>query len=150
VAALALPAAAQDLGVDAAVVERCFAGAAIGEAAPACLGGASEACQALPGGSTTIGIAQCIGAETAAWDVVLNREYGATRGALSGAGEAGIDAGRALLDAQRAWIAYRDAECALTYARWQGGTIRSVAAANCLLVFTAGRAIELRDMRQGG
>lgn len=136
--------------IDPCAVEACFAGAAVGVTAPPRLGDASNACQAEPGGGTTIGITECIQAETAAWDAVLNREYQATRDALSGTGEAGIDAGQALLDAQRAWIAHRDAECALTYARWQGGTIRSVAAANCAMVFTAARALGLRDMRAEG
>lgn len=146
-AALPIVAAAE---IDRGAVEACFAGTAIGVTAPPCLGDASNACQAEPGGSTTIGITDCIQTETAAWDAILNREYRATRDALSGTSAAGIDTGQALLDAQRAWIAYRDAECALTYARWQGGTIRSVAAANCAMVFTATRALALRDMRAGG
>ena len=152
-AALLIPtgfARAQEASVDAGRVEACFEAAAVGETQPGCIGAASNACQRRPGGDTTIGITECVAAETAAWDEILNREYRATRDALDVEGEIGIDTGQALLDAQRAWIAYRDAECALTYARWQGGTIRSIAAANCHLVFTATRAIELRDMRGEG
>ena len=150
IAALAAPARAQEGLVDAGKIEACFETAAVGETQPGCIGAASNACQRRPGGDTTIGITECIAAETAAWDAILNREYRAARDALDGEGEIGIDTGQALLEAQRAWIAYRDAECALTYARWQGGTIRSIAAANCHLVFTATRAIELRDMRGEG
>lgn len=141
---------AQELAVDPATVEACFAGAAFEETEPACIGAAAGACQARPGGATTIGIVECVAAETAAWDAILNREYRAARAALDGPGGAGIDTGQALLEAQRAWIAFRDAECALTYALLQDGTIRSPAAAYCALEFTASRAIELRDMRGGG
>ena len=150
-AAVVAPSAeAQDPVVDDAAVEACFEGAAVGVTEPPCLGAAAGACQTRPGGASTIGIVECIVAETAAWDAILNREYRATREALTGTGAAGIDVGSALLDAQRAWIAFRDAECALSYARWQDGTLRSVVGANCVLVMTAVRALELRDMRGEG
>ena len=148
---LASPAAAQDLSVDAATVRACFADTATGERTPHCLGAASNACQEAPGGATTPGIAACIAAETAVWDAILNEEYRATRDAFQGRPATG---GSALTDslraAQGAWIAFRDADCALAYDRWADGTLRSVVAANCLMVFTADRAVELRDMREGG
>ncbi len=149
-AALAVPARAQEAAVDEARVRACFDGATIGNTQPECIGTASNACQQAPGGQTTPGIAACIAAETAAWDAILNDEYRATRAVLAGGSDQAIDAEAALLAAQRAWIAHRDAECDLAYARWQDGTIRSIVAANCLLVFTATRAIELRDMRGEG
>ncbi len=130
--------------VDAQQVEACFASAPAGDYGPHCLGSASDACQtSTPEGQTTIGIAACIGAETAAWDALLNREFRATRDAH--AGSAGV-ADR-LVAAQRAWIAFRDADCALAHARWADGSIRGVVAANCLMEMTARRALELRDMR---
>ena len=145
--ALAPPAAAQDLAVDEAAVRACFDAAAVGETRPRCLGRASDRCQDAPGGATTPGIAACIAAETAVWDAILNEEYRATRAALASGDPALPDA---LRDAQRLWIAYRDAECALAHARWADGTVRGIVAANCLLVFTAERAAELRDMRGEG
>ena len=149
-AALAAPARSQEAAIDAARVQACFDGAAVGETQPDCIGAASNACQEAPGGQTTPGVAACILAETAAWDAILNDEYRTTRAVLAGGSEQAIDVGAALLAAQRAWIAHRDAECDLAYARWQDGTIRSIVAANCHLVFTATRAIELRDMRGEG
>lgn len=145
---MAAPAQAQSLWADEGIVRGCFAGAAIGETQPRCLGAASGQCQALPGGSTTPGIADCIGAETSVWDKILNEEYQATRAQFRAADPGGALA-QSLLDAQRAWIAYRDAECALTYQRWIGGSIRSIAHANCVMGFTSERAIGLRDMRGG-
>ncbi|QFT60297.1 hypothetical protein FIU94_15825 [Sulfitobacter sp. THAF37] len=129
--------------VDGNTVRSCFADTPVGETAPACLGAASNACQDQ-GFDTTQGISQCIQAETAVWDDLLNTEYKSTRAHLE-AQDAGLK--DQLLTAQRAWIAFRDAECALDYARWQGGSIRSVVFANCMMVMTARRTLELRDMK---
>ena len=138
-AAMAGPAAAQQ--VDPWAVRGCFQAAGPGERAPRCLGQAANVCQSQ-GHQTTLGMSACIQAETAVWDQMLNEAYGAARAALESQ-DAGL--GTALRDAQRAWIAYRDAECALEYARWAGGSIRTIVAANCLMTETAERALELRD-----
>lgn len=142
---------AQDVSIDQQIVRDCFENTEIGALYPLCLGQASGQCQERPGGSTTIGITECIQAETAMWDVILNEEYKWTQMANETADEQGLsqvmDRTDALRDAQRAWIAFRDADCAARYAMWQDGTIRSIVAANCHLTMTAGRAIELRDMR---
>ncbi|MBU3030708.1 lysozyme inhibitor LprI family protein [Paracoccus marinaquae] len=135
---------AQDFTVDEAAVEACFEAADPGETAPGCLGQAAQSCQSTTQqGETTLGIGQCIMAETAAWDVLLNREYGMTRDSF--AETPGLK--DTLLKAQRAWIAFRDADCAVAYERWGGGSMRSIAAANCRMEFTARRALELKFMR---
>lgn len=150
---LALPqvAAAQELRIDPDIVRECFGATEIGALYPACLGQASTACQDLPGGQTTIGISECIQAETAEWDAILNEEYVATQELNAMADAEGLsrmmDRTEALRAAQRAWIAFRDADCAARYAMWQDGSIRTVVGANCHLTMTAQRAIELRDMR---
>ncbi|MCR9107587.1 lysozyme inhibitor LprI family protein [Marivita sp. XM-24bin2] len=142
---------AQNLEIDQQIVRDCFENTEIGALYPFCLGEASGQCQELPGGSTTIGIAECIQAETAMWDVILNEEYKWTQMANETADEKGLsqvmDRSDALRDAQRAWIAFRDADCTARYAMWQDGTIRTIVGANCHLTMTAQRAIELRDMR---
>ena len=137
----ATPLAAQQ--VDANRVEACFAAAGPGESAPQCLGQAAGACVEA-GNDTTLGTSTCIQSETAAWDVILNREYKAVRTTLKAQDPALADM---LLQAQRAWIAYRDAECALEYGRWGGGSIRTIVGANCMMLETAERAIELRDKK---
>ncbi len=143
--------AQQDATVDARTVRACFAEALPGDVAPDCLGAASNVCQQAPGGSTTIGITDCIVAETAVWDVLLNELYAARRGEFERADaleeRSAVDRTDALRDAQRAWIAFRDANCLLAFARWQVGSIRHVVGANCHLTMTAQRAIELRDMK---
>ncbi|WP_292288044.1 lysozyme inhibitor LprI family protein [Marivita sp.] len=142
---------AQGLTIDPQIVRDCFATTETGAFFPACLGQASGQCQDLPGGSTTIGIAECIAAETAEWDTILNEEYQATQKVNESADTDGLsqvmDRSDALRDAQRAWIAFRDADCGARYAMWQNGTIRTIVAANCHLTMTAQRAISLRDMR---
>ncbi len=126
-----------------------------GNGAAGCVGRVSEPCQAEAGGATTLGITGCEQREAAAWDVLLNEEYRATRAWAEAADRAEAEyapefavMAEALRDAQRAWIAYRDAECALDYARWGSGSMRHVAAAGCVLDMTAARAVELRDMRE--
>lgn len=138
---VALPAVAQD--VDARRVEACFASAGPGETAPQCLGQAAGACIDA-GNDTTLGSSTCIQSETAAWDAILNREYKAVRSALQAQDLALVDM---LQAAQRAWIAYRDAECGLEYGRWGDGSIRTIVGANCMMLETAERAIELRDKK---
>lgn len=142
---------AQEFTIDQQIVRDCFENTEIGALYPLCLGQASNQCQEQPGGSTTIGISECIQAETAMWDVILNEEYKWTQMANEAADEQGLsqvlDRSDALRDAQRAWIAFRDADCTARYAMWQDGTIRTIVGANCHLTMTAQRAIELRDMR---
>lgn len=142
--ALSLPAAAQEAVLNPKTVNVCFKNSKPGRVDPGCIGKAARQCQtATPDGETTIGIGQCLMAEMAQWDKLLNREYGKTRMAYADS----PDLADQLRDAQRAWIALRDADCELEYARWGGGSMRSIAAANCRLTHTARRALSLRNMR---
>ena len=50
--------------------------------------------------------------------------------------------------AQRAWIAFRDAECGLEYALWGSGSMRNIAGTDCLMHMAAERTIELRAKRE--
>lgn len=149
--ALAQTASAQDLTIDAQIVRDCFAAAEVGALYPSCLGQASSQCQLGDAGSSTLGTVECIQAEAAEWDKILNEEYKATQAVNAKADDAGysllMDRTDALRDAQRAWITFRDADCTARYAMWQDGTIRSIVGANCHLTKTASRALALRDMR---
>ena len=143
--------AAQELKSDPTIVRACFASTEIGAIYPSCLGEASGQCQEQPGGYTTVGMSDCISSETAEWDAILNEEYKATQAVLAERDAEGrsdiLDRTDSLRDAQRAWIAFRDADCTARYAIWQDGTIRTIVGANCHLTMTAARAIALRDMR---
>lgn len=137
---------AQSLHVAQTQVRACFADTSTDAVYPDCLWQAANKCQDQPRGSTTIGIAACVGLETDVWNAILNEEYGRRRQLFSNSG--GEDLTRSLHDAQRAWIAFRDADCALQYERWAAGSFRSIAYANCLLKMTASRAVVLRDMAE--
>lgn len=86
----------------------------------------------------------CGARELAAWDAMLNREYRALREVIGRFDAAAPDA---LRDAQRAWIAWRDTNCA-----WPAVMLRGNDAhhheVNCPLRATALRALELRNWRE--
>lgn len=116
----------------------------------ACLGRTAEACMAREDdGETTAGSVNCLSAKTEIWDGKLNDEYKVTRSFYAGLD--GDDDGlrvKALSTAQRAWIAFRDAECALEYSAWGKGSIRSIVGADCLMSLTAERTVRLVELRE--
>ncbi|WP_157944588.1 lysozyme inhibitor LprI family protein [Mangrovicella endophytica] len=143
-------AAESDAAKTLATVRQCLETAA--DDPRSCIGIVSNPCQDEPDGSSTQGVDACLGSETEAWDVLLNERYATT---LETAKE--IDADRKAADdesavaaddlvkAQRAWIAYRDAECDRLYEVAKDGTIRTNVASACQLEMTATRAIDLGD-----
>lgn len=139
---------AQDLPTAAladveSTVRACFADYDPLAGGPSCLGEAAQGCMAGTDEST-VSMIGCISAETIVWDDLLNTEYKARRSEMLAQGAGLSDA---LLDAQRAWIAFRDAECALEVARWGDGTLAGVVGANCAMEMTAMRAAQLRDKK---
>jgi uncharacterized protein YecT (DUF1311 family) len=143
---LPMAALAQDLPAAATAeiaptVRECFAEYAPATGDTSCLGQASQACLA-EAGETTLTTLACIGAETQAWDSLLNTEYKARRAEMDKTGLTDK-----LVAAQRAWVAFRDAECGLEVARWGDGTLAGVVGANCLMEMTAARAAQLRDKK---
>ena len=120
-----------------------------------CIGRMAKTCiAARADGETTLGMVACLDAEAAAWDRMLNAEWAgamAQARAMDATGDvAGPDLTRAdtLRAAQRAWIAFRDADCRAQGARWGTGTLRSVSVANCHLGMTAERALHLRALQE--
>lgn len=55
-----------------------------------------------------------------------------------------------LRDAQRKWIAFRDAHCAVEADEMRGGTLEPVLLTDCLAVATAERAKFLEELLQRG
>jgi uncharacterized protein YecT (DUF1311 family) len=93
-------------------------------------------CLDKAGGVTSEMIA-CMGAETKRQDARLNEQYSKLSSRLS------ANRRKALLEAQRAWIRFRDANCRFYYDP-DGGSSARLAADECLLNATADRAAELK------
>ena len=103
---------------------------------------AYDKCLAAPAGQSTAGMIDCIGAELKVQDARLNRAYQGAQKRMSLPRQKA-----ALTKAQRAWIAFRDADCASLYDQdW--GTLSRVEANSCVLDRTARRADELERFRQ--
>jgi uncharacterized protein YecT (DUF1311 family) len=88
--------------------------------------------------STTLSLRQCIGEEFKRQDARLNGAYAQAMRNLDTAAQA------RLRTAQRAWIAFRDADCQAVLAA-NGGTMAPMLADLCYLDRTAQRADELED-----
>ena len=67
----------------------------------------------------------------------LNADYQRLLGSLEG------KAADSVRDAERAWIAARDADCKVPYDIYEGGTIARLDGASCLLDHTATRVLQL-------
>ncbi len=136
-----------------AILTDCYAGGAGLE----CLGRMSQTCMDdQEGGHSTLGMTSCLSAEADVWDGFLNDEYKATMAWAKAADEDEAvyfpefaKRAEALRDAQRAWIAFRDAECGLSYATWGSGSMRNIAFSDCRMQMTAERTLELRAVREG-
>ena len=74
-------------------------------------------------------------------DQELNRLYRQMQDRLKG----DDTTGHLLADAQRRWIAFRDAECSFTTVRTAGGSINAMNTNSCLAELTRHRAIELQN-----
>ena len=81
----------------------------------------------------------CMGAEFERQDARLNENYKKLMAKLSGKRK------EALLEAQRAWIKFRDANCNFYYDP-EGGSAAHLAGTDCNLNTTADRAAELRNL----
>ena len=92
-------------------------------------------------GGVTSAMLDCMTQETALHDLSLNRAYQAALTSL------GVDSARQLRSAQRAWIKFRDAECAL-HGRLTGGSIDRLNGGACMLDMTRERARQLQQLTQ--
>ena len=96
---------------------------------------------------STPDITMCVNDAYEAADKQLNAAYRAATASIDKTGvppDAQRDWRKALVEAQRRWIAYRDAECELTGFEWYGGTGRSAATLDCARELTESRTKSLR------
>lgn len=117
-------------------LRRVGAGAAVNP--ERCVGYAAEVCRGMDeDGSSTLGMAACVKRERTVWEERLNASY---RKLMAKASPPARDAYRT---SERAWVAYRDAACAIPTARL--GTHDRVVplTTGCLLDLTARQALWL-------
>jgi uncharacterized protein YecT (DUF1311 family) len=96
-------------------------------------------CMASPDGQSTLGMIQCMQEETERQDARLNVAY---RKAMTDLTPQEKDR---LKTAQRAWITFRDADCAALWDPDNWGTLSKVTANQCTLDRTIARTIELEN-----
>ena len=113
--------------------------AARGADAAGCIGTVADACQEQPGGGSTHGMIDCNRRELAVWDERLNRFYRAT---LTTGGKIAA----AVQRAERAWLAWRDARCAIPGVAEEGGSIVGPLETDCLYRETARQALWLEQL----
>lgn len=103
-----------------------------------CIGIVSDPCLQKPGNEPTQSMVECVDRETKVWDDFLNADYQRLLGSLEG------NAAESVRQAERAWIAARDADCKVPYDIYEGGTMARLDGANCALDHTATRVLQLR------
>jgi len=92
-------------------------------------------------GGVTMDMVDCMGSEHDRQDARLNQGYKAAMQALEKAQQS------QLRDAQRLWIKFRDADCALL-GSLTGGSIDRINSASCFLDMTKQRADELARLAE--
>lgn len=80
--------------------------------------------------SSTVEINQCSLVEQQKVEKQLNAAYQQTLKEIAGMDDPGIKT--KLIDAQRLWVKFREADCEAEYAKWQGGSIRNVMYSECM------------------
>ncbi|RYH01300.1 DUF1311 domain-containing protein [Salipiger sp. IMCC34102] len=85
----------------------------------------------------------CAAEAAARADDLLNAEWRVTQSFAKARG-----LGEVLLEAQRAWLGFRDAQCAAEAARYDGGSLQPLVHANCIERLTLRRTDDLRQFRE--
>ncbi len=104
-----------------------------------------ETCMEASGG-VTADMRDCMAAETERWDARLNKAYKAILPLLAKRiTGGGTNVKQTFVEAERAWLKYRKANCTYYIGR-TGGTMDLINGASCWLDETARRALELEQV----
>lgn len=87
-------------------------------------------------------LSACVGGAFTQADRALNVQWGKTRNALKSDSQASA----LLLESQRAWIKYRDAQCELIADANRGGTMQPTVRTACQTELTQQRTRDLADL----
>lgn len=86
-------------------------------------------------------------------DAVMTREWKASyaymkqRDAANTSRGGGFGYAAALLNSQRAWLKFQDAQCVIASSEFAGGSMQPMAKSNCLAGLTSERAKQLKSLR---
>jgi uncharacterized protein YecT (DUF1311 family) len=105
--------------------------------ASSCIGAVLVPCFQKPDVLSTAAMLECSSRELEVWDEQLNAAYKAALAEASPATE------KALREAQRAWITWRDLRCKLPALEQDGGSMEGTVTIDCLRTVTAAQAILL-------
>ncbi len=100
------------------------------------------AAQAACPGDTQFEMNECAATDFQNADTQLNATWEQAKVYMDGIGQ-----GAALLDAQRKWLAFRDAACAAEIAPYEGGSIQPLILWTCLARLTQARTEDLRNFQ---
>ncbi len=98
--------------------------------------------QAACPGVTQMEMNNCAATEYQTTDAALNAAWGPAKSFMDGIGQ-----GAVLLDAQRKWIAFRDAACTAEAAPYEGGSIQPLVYYSCATRLTRARTQDLGQFR---
>lgn len=102
---------------------------------------------------TQMEMTYCAGQDYAEADEALNAQYKITRDVMRKQDTDGIPetagAEDALVKAQRAWVAYRDAQCVSYGFQARGGTMEPMLVADCQADLTRSRTEALKELADG-
>jgi uncharacterized protein YecT (DUF1311 family) len=103
--------------------------------------------------TSTVQMNECMTQDARAADAKLNQTYRRVLATLGGADDDSKQSYPAstkasLIEAQRAWVKFRDADCKAVFNRWKGGTIRSVMQLGCMKDRAEQRTRELAEFLQ--
>ena len=102
----------------------------------------ASAVQAACPGQTQLEMNECSAEAFVQADDELNTVWTQAKSFMDGIGQ-----GPALLDAQRKWLAFRDAACAAEIAPYDGGSIQPLILNTCLTRLTQARVRDLENFR---
>jgi len=96
--------------------------------------------------SSNAGMKQCVWIAYQDADKLLNRTYQELSKAWTGDDSGAVERKKRLVVAQRAWIAFRDANCLLEATAMLGGTGESLVESGCRYQATVDRARQLEEL----
>lgn len=126
--------------------DTCLAGVTYLEETASCIGSFTEACSEVRiARHEDLADGLCMSAETALWDDRLNASWAGLKQRLQHRPETMA----AMTAAQRAWIGFRDAECAALAVLWADSSTAEAERAACLRNLTAERHLTLQQSVEG-